>query len=67
MFLSEKAWLNLKPAPQAPQSVTAYPTLTEDSQVLGSGLDQVNQFSGYQYGVKPKSKLNDTLNQVQLS
>lgn len=77
MFPSGKVWLSLKPAPQAPQSVTAYPTLMEDSRVLGSGLDQVNvysvnqysgnQYSGNQFGVKLKLNLNDILNRLQLS
>lgn len=51
MFLSEKVWRNLKPAPQGPQSVTAYPTLMEDSRVQGSDLDQVYHYSVNQYGV----------------
>jgi len=72
LFPSGKVWLSLKPAPQAPQSVTAYPTLMEDSRVLGSGLDQVNvysvnQYSGNQFGVKLKLNLNDISNRLQLS
>jgi len=51
LFLSGKVWLNLKPAPQGPQSVTAYPTLMEDSRVQGSDLDQVNHYCVNEYGV----------------